>query len=95
MKAMNDATLNKHILALAKETKTNREAVNAVTDDIATRMANKAAEVEMRVGHDGGENWLEMYLACNAAVNKHARAIIEHKSRIIYSTIMSKTTTGG
>ena len=32
---------------------------------------------------------MEMYLACNAAVNKHARAIIEHKARMIYARLMT------
>ena len=88
MRVMNDETLNRHIALLAKETNTNKEAVNAVTDDIANRMAIKSVEVQRRVGSAGGENWLECYLACNAAPNKHARAIIEHKSRILYHRIL-------
>ena len=54
MKAMNDKTLNRHIALLAKETKTTKEAVHLVTDDIAKRMAEKSADVQKRIGSAGG-----------------------------------------
>lgn len=77
--------LAKHVNALAKETATTAKAVHFVTDHCANNIAAAAWRAEGRCPGEG--DWLGTAMACNAAGNPHARAIIEHKARIAYEAL--------
>lgn len=81
---MTPEALAKHVNALAWETKTSAEVVETVTDHFANNIAARAWRSECRCP-DG--LWLETAMACNAAHNPHARAIIEHKARVAYDAL--------
>lgn len=73
----------RHAATLAKDTNTNLEAVEAVTSHMAEKLAARAMESAIKAPEYDAANWLEVALACNAAKHKSARALIEHKARVI------------
>lgn len=80
---MTNETLYRHKRSLARATSTTIEAVEAVTDHMAQRLVEAAERATKRCPDE--HDWLEVAMACNAASNKHARAIIEHKARALWA----------
>lgn len=70
-----------HEQRLAAETGTTVAAVRSVTNASARRLVDRARLAERRC--PGEHDWLEVVLACNAATNPHARAIIEQRARAL------------
>lgn len=68
-----------HELWLAKEAGTTVDTVRTITAAFARRLVRRAQESDRRCPAQAP--WLETVLACNAAENRHARAIIEHRAR--------------
>ena len=80
---MTPDTYRRHALTLAKDTGATLEGVEMVTDHMAKSIADAAIRAESRCPGEG--DWLGTAMACNAAPNKHARAIIEHKAALLYA----------
>lgn len=86
---MRPDTYRRHVTTLARETQVTPAAVETVTDHFAANLCASAVRAETKCPGEG--DWLGTVLACNAAANKHARAIVEHKTTLLFNAWKART----